>query len=197
MSRWITAALVSLVTVLTLTVRLDAQAPQGSGTVPPGIDSARVALARYKDPVAAVRDGYLSTVACMDFPVAGHAGYTPFSAGAMGVHLLNMGLIGPQPDPARPPVLIYEPHGDTLQLVGAEWFVPTQVAKERPQLFGRPFDGPMAGHEPIMPATLEHWDMHVWFWRPNPAGLFSPTNAAVKCPRSVNTVLMREDHHTH
>ena len=130
----------------------------------------------------------------MDFPMAGHAGETAYPAGAMGVHLLNLGAIGPQPDSRRPPVLIYEPHGDTLRLVGAEWFVPTQVTKERPQLFGRPFDGPMAGHEPIMPASLEHWDLHVWLWRANPAGVHTSTNAAVKCPRSVYAAQLHEDH---
>jgi hypothetical protein len=112
----------------------------------------------------------------------------------MGVHLLNGSLIGAPLDPARPQVLIYEPHGDTLQLVGAEWFVPLQVSAERPQLFGRSFDGPMEGHEPIMPETLRHWDLHVWLWRENPAGIYSSTNAAVRCPAGVNTVRMASGH---
>jgi hypothetical protein len=30
---------------------------------------------------------------------------------------------------------------------------------------------------------LHHYDLHVWLWKDNPAGLFSPTNPAVKCPK--------------
>ena len=44
-------------------------------------------------------------------------------------------------------------------------------------------DGPMDGHAPIMPASLKHYDLHVWLWRANPAGVYSPTNAAVQCPK--------------
>jgi hypothetical protein len=40
----------------------------------------------------------------------------------------------------------------------------------------------MEGHPPFMPAGLTHWDLHVWLWEDNPAGVFSPTNARVKCP---------------
>jgi hypothetical protein len=33
-----------------------------------------------------------------------------------------------------------------------------------------------------MPTALEHYDLHVWLWKKNPAGLFSPTNPDIKCP---------------
>ncbi len=142
----------------------------------------RAALDKYHDPMVAVHDGYLSTVACVEFPVAGTLGDTPYPVGGMGVHFLNMQLIGSPVDPARPQVLIYEPHGDTLQLVAAEWFVPTKTSRVRPELFGVQFQGPMEGHHPFMPAALHHWDLHVWLWKPNPAGMFSPTNPALHCP---------------
>jgi hypothetical protein len=100
----------------------------------------------------------------------------------MGIHFLNFQLIGPVVDPMRPQILLYEPQGGKLRLVGAEWFVPLATGiKERPALFGQPFDGPMMGHEPLMPEALHHYDLHVWLWKANPAGLFSPTNPAVKC----------------
>ena len=101
----------------------------------------------------------------------------------MGVHFLNPALIAPTPDPLRPAILVYEPaEGGALRLVAAEWFIPlaTGVA-ERPQLFGRPFDGPMEGHEPLMPRELHHYDLHVWLFKENPAGLFAATNPAVGC----------------
>jgi len=87
------------------------------------------------------------------------------------------------PDPLKPAILLYEPVGDKLELVGVEWFIPLATGiKERPQIFGRPFDGPMEGHEPLLPRALHHYDLHVWIFKPNPRGLFAVTNPTVKCP---------------
>lgn len=140
--------------------------------LPPQLAEVREALRKYEDPLVAVRDGYFSTLGCVEYP-----------EGGMGVHFLNPALVGPTPDPFRPQILVYEPAGSgTLRLVAAEWFVPlaTGVA-ERPSIFGRPFDGPMEGHEPLMPRELHHYDLHVWLFKENPAGLFHWTNPAVGC----------------
>ena len=103
--------------------------------------------------------------------------------GGMGVHFLNGQLLGPNLDPAKPQVLIYEMDGAKLKLAAAEWFVPAEAAgKTVPKIFGQALGGPMAGHKPIMPDGLVHYDLHVWLWKNNPAGVFSPTNPAVKCP---------------
>lgn len=168
-----------------LAAQLVSQAPsRAPGAAATGeMDRVRAALDKYRDPIVAVHDGYFSTVGCIEFPVAGTAGQMSYPAGGMGVHFLNLGLVGPNLDSLRPQVLIYEPVGDSLRLVAAEWFVPTEAMRTRPQLFGRAFDGPMEGHHPIMPAALHHWDLHVWLWRTNPAGLFSPTNPSLRCPR--------------
>lgn len=32
-----------------------------------------------------------------------------------------------------------------------------------------------------VPAGLHHYDLHVWLFKPNPAGLFSHANPTVKC----------------
>ena len=155
-----------------------AQAP----VVPPELEQVRVALEKYRDPYAAVRDGYLSTVACGHVPQSGGAGRVPYPAGGMGIHFLNPALIGPVPDPMRPQILLYEPDGDELRLFGAEWFIPLATGVEEwPEVFGQPFDGPMVGHEPLMPQALHHYDLHVWLWKENPVGLFSPTNPKVTC----------------
>jgi hypothetical protein len=135
------------------------------------------------------RDGYFSTLGCVEFERAGVAGQVPYMPGGMGVHFLNVGLIGPVPDPAKPPVLIYEPDGDKLRLVAAEWFIPLATGvKERPTLWNRPFDGPMTGHPPLLPMELSHYDLHVWLYKPNPLGTFAPTNptsaASVEAVRS-------------
>jgi hypothetical protein len=131
----------------------------------------RAALEKYQDPLVAVRDGYFSTVGCVHY-----------ADGGMGVHFINAGLISPTPDPLKPQILVYEPDGAKLRLVAAEWFVPLATGvKERPTLFGQPFDGPMEGHEPLMPADLHHYDLHVWLFKENPAGMFKSINPNVKC----------------
>src|SRR5215216_4213465 len=164
--------------------RLRAQvAQQGKADNTAAINAVKAALDKYKDPIAAVRDGYLSTVGCIDFPGGGmEHGAMEYKPGAMGVHFINMGLVGPKLDSTKPQVLLYEPVGDKLVLTGAEWFVPTQVSKTPPTILGHQLMGPMEGHAPIMPAELHHWDLHVWLWKNNPNGMFSATNSAVKCP---------------
>jgi hypothetical protein len=94
-----------------------------------------------------------------------------------------MGNVGPKLDPAKPQVLIYEPVNGRLKLAAAEWFMPEQVAGGKaPTIFGQTLYGPMDGHQPIMPKELRHYDLHVWLWKTNPKGVFTSTNAAVKCP---------------
>ena len=156
--------------------------------LPPDLKLVREALDKYKDPIAAVHDGYFSTLGCVAFPKAAGPGQIPYPRGGMGVHFINGALIGKPLDPMKPQILVYEPVGGRLQLVAAEWFVPVgPEVKERPQMFGQPFDGPMEGHHPLMPHSLHHYDMHVWLWKTNPAGLFAPTNPNVKCPQGAYT----------
>jgi hypothetical protein len=168
-----------------------AQARAAMPALSPALAATRAALDKYKDPMQAVRDGYFSTVACIEFRAPSGAGrgasshdHMEYKPGAMGVHFLNPATIGPTLDSLKPQVLMYEPVGDKLVLVGAEWFVPVAVSKTPPTIFGETLQGPMEGHDPIMPAGLHHWDLHVWLWKSNPNGVFSPTNSSVKCPRS-------------
>ena len=161
----------------------------GSGGDAAEIAAVRAALDKYKDPVVAIRDGYLSTVGCIDFPGgttehAEHGMSMNYKPGAMGVHFINMGYVGPKLDPTKPQVLLYEPVGDKLVLAGAEWFMPSQLSKTPPTVLGHQLMGPMEGHAPIMPAELHHWDLHVWLYKNNPNGMFEPTNPAVKCPKA-------------
>ena len=159
-----------------------AGAPMAVAKLSPELVTTRAALEKYNDPLVAVRDGYFSTVACIDFPHGGSDGPVTYKPGAMGVHFLNTSNIGPQLDPAKPQVLIYEPVAGKLKLVAAEWFMPVQVAGGKaPSIFGQTLYGPMYGHEPIMPKELKHYDLHVWLWKDNPQGVFESTNAAVKC----------------
>jgi hypothetical protein len=98
-------------------------APQSSGsppTLPPELEKVRSALEKHQDPIMAVHDGYFSTVACVEYPSAGGPGQVPYPAGGMGVHFLNLALLGPEVDPFRPQILVYEPVGDQLRLVAWE-----------------------------------------------------------------------------
>lgn len=158
--------------------------------VPAELEKIRAALQKYEDPIVAVHDGYFSTLGCVEVPKTGAPGTVPaYVVGAMGIHFLNPSLLGPEVDPLRPQILLYEPTGGKLRLVGAEWFVPLATGvKARPSLFGAPFDGPMQGHHPLLPLDLHHYDLHVWLWKENPAGLFKPTNPAVKCGDYTYTV---------
>ena len=146
------------------------------------LDATRAALEPFQDPIFAIRSGYFSTLGCVYY-----------KEGAMGVHFINPAQIGPEVDPLKPQLLIYEPDGDKLKLVAAEWLVPLATGvKERPELFGRPFDGPMEGHEPLLPADLHHYDLHVWLWKDNPEGIFHATNPDVTCEGKHGYALLEE-----
>jgi hypothetical protein len=170
--------------VLSGALWLSVTAPAAAQQVSPELAKLRDALSKYKDPIVAIHDGYFSTLGCVEYPKAGGEGHAPYPRGGMGVHFLNMTIMGPEPDLLRPNVLLYEPDGDQLRLVAAEWFVPLMTGvKQRPSLFGIPFDGPMEGHHPLMPLEMHHYDLHVWLWKDNPEGMFKPTNPTVSCGR--------------
>lgn len=148
-------------------------------SVSPEMKRVQTALARYKDPLKAIHDGYLSTVGCVMMP-----------KGGMGIHFVNGRLIGPPVDPMKPQILMYEPVGDKLELVAVEWLVPYMPGKsQRPSLFGRKFHGPMEGHEPLLPKQLHHYDFHVWLFKNNPAGLYADANPDVQCAGKTNYTL--------
>jgi hypothetical protein len=166
----------------------NAQMQRALPKLPANLAATRAALDKYQDPIAAIRDGYFSTVGCVDYPKGGSGmGEMAYKPGGMGVHFLNAALIGPKLDSLKPQVLIYELVGPRLRLVAAEWFVPTAVSKEALSIFGTRLDGPMEGHAPVLPVELHHWDLHVWLWKDNPNGLMHPTNSTVKCPDSPYT----------
>ena len=145
------------------------------------IDALRKAMEKYKDYKVAVRDLYLSTVGCVHYSGEKMAGYMHYPKGAMGIHFVNLTIQG-VPDPMKPNILIYEPVGKELRLVAVEWLVPlTEKTGKRPSLFGKPFDGPMEGHEPLIPKQYVHYDLHAWLFKDNPLGMFTPTNPNASC----------------
>lgn len=145
------------------------------------IDALRKSLEKYQDYKVAVRDLYMSTVACVHYAGEKIADHMEYAKGAMGVHFVNLTVKGP-PDPMKPNVLIYEPVGKQLKLVAVEWLVPlTPDTKGPPSLFGQTFMGPMEGHEPLIPKEFVHYDLHAWLFKDNPLGMFAATNPKVNC----------------
>src|SRR6476620_10082092 len=111
-----------------LLVAVAPQLVQAQGhTLSPELQPVRKGLDKYNDPIVAVHDGFYSTLGCISYPNGGGEGAMKYPPGAMGVHFLNMGNIGPTLDPAKPQVMIYEPAGDKLRLVVAAWFVTTEL----------------------------------------------------------------------
>lgn len=189
--------LAAVASLLAIPARPAHAQPSAASSATADLATAKAALAKYADPFVAIKDGYFSTLACIDFPTGAMDGTVEYPPGAMGVHFLNAANIGPNLDPTKPQVLIYEPVGNKLVLAGAEWFVPVQVAgSTAPTIFGQTLAGPMDGHEPIMPTSLRHYDLHVWFWKDNPKGMFTSTNSKLKCtPGSPYTIALGEHHH--
>src|SRR5260370_38626204 len=85
----------------------------------PNLDVVRAALAKYQNPVAALGDGYLSTLVCMQFPGSSEPGHMAMQGGGMGVHFLNAILIGPTVATTNPQFLTYVPVGDNFNLAPA------------------------------------------------------------------------------
>ena len=163
------------------------------GSPPDDLQAAKAATARYHSLHQARDAGY----SVEDEPCVPPVG--PRSP-AMGIHAANEALLAdPAIDLLRPELLLYIPdkHGK-LRLVGLEywavalantasgprpWFgadpPPLGFFNPAPVLFGRAFDGPMAGHNPSMPW---HYDLHVWVWEDNPFGMFAPVNPNLACP---------------
>jgi hypothetical protein len=172
---WALATMVSL--AFTMVVRPAAAQDQYRTQV----EALRKSLEKYQDYKVAVRDLYLSTVACVHYAGEKIPDHMVYAKGAMGVHFVNLTIKGP-PDPMKPNVLIYEPVGKNLKLVAVEWLVPlTPDTKEVPTLFGQKFMGPMEGHEPLIPKEFVHYDLHAWLFKDNPLGMFAATNPKVNC----------------
>jgi hypothetical protein len=137
---------------------------------------ARDATRRFRNVKVAREAGYHATGECAEDP----------KYGGMGIHYANEELLADgELDVTRPEVLVYQPlPSGKLRLGAVEYFradadQDLHTDDDRPFLFHLPFDGPMFGHDPGMPI---HYDLHVWLYRHNPAGLFAAWNPRVHCP---------------
>lgn len=124
------------------------------------------ATARYHSTNQALRDGYVEDDHCVAVP----------GLGGMGFHWGNPGLIDPVFNPLEPEVVIYAPDKNgNLKLVAVE-FIVLDIGQPHPHFGDYPLD---VGGTPI---PVPHWSLHVWLWKTNPNGLFTPFNPDVTCP---------------
>jgi len=167
------------------------------------LDLARIrqATSRFRDINVALAEGYV--VAPPGECVSAESEGQPKQLGAMGVHLARMDLLGitvvtPRVDGtgintdfSTPTVLVYEPGANgQYELVALEnlvfahaWAAAGNSAP--PSFHGNQYyltiDNPVTpideahGFEP-------HYELHIWLYRDNPAGLFMPYNTRASCP---------------
>jgi hypothetical protein len=135
----------------------------------------RAATARFHRVAEAEGAGYGQFLGCISQP----------GQGAMGIHFVNGALAGDAAlDPLRPEALVYEPdESGKLKLVALE-FIVFQAAWDSensasPSLFGRPF---RLVPSPNRFGVPPFYELHVWAWRHNSAGLFADWNPEVTCP---------------
>ena len=189
--------------ISTIILAIAGAVPQPAAAPPaePTLAEVRAATERFRDVNQALAEGYVRepTNTCETATMMGR----PESDGAMGIHFLRADLLGisapPNPrvdgngthtDFLKPGVLIYEPQADgSLELVAVENLVFakawTAAGHSKPPSFqGVEFDHMV--DDPITPVDEAHmfephYDRHVWLYRDNPKGIFTPFNPAVSC----------------
>jgi hypothetical protein len=146
-----------------------------------GLAGAREATAAFHSLEAARAAGYTVTVA----DLAGIECIVDDAEheGAMGVHMLNPGLLfdGGVIDASQPELLVYEPRNDgTMKLVALEYlvFAADWAGESKPALFGQEFDTLQPGNRYGLPLA---YALHAWIWKPNPSGILKPYNPRVDC----------------
>ena len=130
---------------------------------------------RFKDVSIAEAEGYSLLFGCVSGP----------DAGAMGLHYVNLPLVGAGVlDATRPQIVIYEPMPDGhLQLIGADFLL---IASDwdkahpgqPPQLMGQLFHYFESPNRFGLPAF---YTLHVWAWKENPNGAFVNWHPNVSC----------------
>jgi hypothetical protein len=129
---------------------------------------------RFRDVNRAMAEGYQLLFGCVSGP----------DDGAMGLHYVNMALVGDGVlDPRRPEIVIYEPlPNGGRRLIGADYLVFADAWHAAntgtPELMGQLlhlFESPNRFGLPAF------YTLHVWAWKRNPKGAFVNWHANVSC----------------
>jgi hypothetical protein len=174
------------------------------GAGEPDLAEVRAGAERFRDVNVALAEGYIAAPGGM-CETAAAMGQDP-SLGAMGVHYFRPDLLGitapPNPrvdgngthtDFRRPAILIYEPQADgSMALVAVENLVFEAAWRAAghdgpPSFHGVPWE--RMADDPATPIDEAHhfephYDRHVWLFRDNPNGVFTPFNPNVTCEHS-------------
>ena len=134
----------------------------------------RESTARFRDVAAAEAEYYKLNFGCVSGP----------DVGAMGLHYVNMPLVGDgKLDATRPEIVIYEPlPNGRLRLTGADFLVLAEAWDAThdgpPELMGQLFHYFESPNRFGLPAF---YTLHVWAWKDNPSGSFVNWHPNVSC----------------
>lgn len=171
------------------------------GSDEPTLAQVRQATERFQNVNVALAEGYIRDPfnLCDTAAMMGR----PADLGSMGVHYFRPDLLGITAPPAprvdgngthtdflKPSILIYEPQADgSMQLVAVEnlvfaaaWHAAGHSAP--PTFHGVPYDSMRDDPSTSVDEAHmfePHYDRHVWIYRENPNGVFTPFNPAVSC----------------
>ena len=193
--------------------RIDASSSPRPGE--PSLAEIRRATEKYRDVKVALAEGFLRdpTNMCDTADMMGQ----PAEKGAMGIHYFRPDMLGitapPNPrvngngrhtDFLKPSILLYEPQADgSLELVGVENLVFAKAWKDAGNNAPPSFHGVTYDTMIDDPATAldeahnfePHHDRHVWLYRENPNGVFTPFNPRVTCKH--HNAHAHHQHHAH
>lgn len=193
--------------------RIEASSSPKAGE--PSLAEVRRLTEKYRDIKVALAEGYIRDPANM-CETADMMGLPP-EKGAMGIHYFRPDMLGitspPNPrvngsgthvDFRSPAVLLYEPQADgSLELIGVENLVFVKAWKDAghdapPSFHGVVYDTMI--DDPATPIDEAHnfephHDRHVWLYRENPNGVFTPFNPRVTCRH--HDAHAHHQHHAH
>ncbi|HSJ68497.1 MAG TPA: hypothetical protein VK921_12510 [Anditalea sp.] len=133
--------------------------------------SVHSATAKYQRVEMAIADGYELASACVSVP----------GLGGMGYHYVNFSIVNGEHDPLHPEALVYEPmKNGKFKLVAVEYIVDARLLSDRniaPKFGQIAMDNHLHG----APLGFPHYQLHVWLWKNNPSGIYTPFNPNVSC----------------
>jgi hypothetical protein len=143
------------------------------------IKKVRESTERFKDVAEAEREGYTLQFGCVSGP----------DQGAMGLHFINMALVGKgMIDAEKPQIILYEPTEDgRLKLTGADFLVDAEQWDANADKTHKPGPPELMGqlfHYFEFPNRFglhAFYTLHVWAWKDNPNGAFVNWHPNVSC----------------
>ena len=106
--------------------------------------------------------------------------------GAMGLHYVNMGLVGDGDiNVNEPEIILFEPASNgRIRITGADFLVPVAAWEAKHAGEGPPMLNGQLFHffeSPNRFGLDPFYTLHVWAWKDNPNGTFANWNPDVKC----------------